>query len=475
MRLWRTRLRSIAPFLLLLTFLGSVLLISAGIAQAPHLESAGGASGDSAAATAADAFSSDTLLVVDDAVFQQTLEVFGTLAPSVTVSVSVDAGGVVAAVHVEAGDQVEAGALLAELHDERLGISLQQAELGLVLSKQELELARMRLNDGERVVEAALLEIEQAQLELTQRESEREEMEHQVYLATELHKVGGRTDGELRATETELRNAGTRLELARRRLAAVEIGYRERDLRDAGIAVPADTTQYAAAFLVLHTRRLEHELSSTESRVAAAELELRRAQLSQQDSLIHSPISGVIGDRFLITGERVSVGDRAFTVLSLDALDFVGELGEDKQAQLELGATAEIFTARGGELIGHGRVSRAAPYLDPSRRSRSLRVRLEEPAGEAAPHRPGLLARALISAGVPEVYLRVSEQALHQGVPGSSRAGTRVYLRILRGGELVTTPVRPVQISNGQVLFEGDVQVGEQAVVRGAGDTYVGR
>ncbi|MCA1754377.1 MAG: efflux RND transporter periplasmic adaptor subunit, partial [Spirochaeta sp.] len=413
--------------------------------------------------------------VVKEAVFQETLEVFGTLAPQVTVSVSVETGGVVRAVYAEAGDEVEAGALLAELQDERLGIALQQAEIGLGLSRQEHELAHMRLDDGERIVEAALLEIEQAQIELKQRATERGEVEHRLFLVHELHKIGGSTDGELRAAETELKSADTRLELAERRLAAVEIGYREKDLHDAGIEVPPDTAEYAAAFLRLHTRRLEHELQNAKSRVLAAELELQRAELAHTASLIHSPMDGVVGDRFLVPGERVAVGDRAFTVLSLQALEFVGELGEDKQSQLEIGAAVKVYTARGGELIAHGRVSRAAPYLDPSRRSRALRVALDTEPAESSHHRPGLLARAVINTGRPTVYLAIDKEALHHGLATEGSTTIPSYLQVLRGNELLRIPVRQVHADKDQVLFEGDVQVGEQALARSPGDTYVDR
>jgi len=153
----------------------------------------------------------------------------------------------------------------------------------------------------------------------------------------------------------------------------------------------------------------------------------------------------------------------------------VGELGEDKQSQLELGAMVEVYTARSGEFVAQGRVSRAAPYLDPSRRSRSLRVTLAAPANDSIQHRPGLLARALIATGRPELYLRVSEEAVHQGYAAPSSTNAPSHLRVLRGEELVITPVRIVQNRDGQVLFEGDVQVGEQAVARDAGDEYAGR
>ena len=500
-----SRLRVSAPLVLPLAFLGLVLLMAADTGPAAEQQFPAGNVGDSGGSTAAGPRFATTRYTVDEAEFQETIEVFGTLAPQTTVSISVETGGVVAQVHSEAGELVEAGTLLAELQDERAEISLRQAEIGLHLSRQERELARMRLQDGERVVEAALLEIEQARLELTQRLTEREEIEHRVYLVGELHKVGGSTDGELRAAESELRSAVTRLELAERRLAAVEIGYRAKDLQDAGIEVPADVNDYPGAFLRLHTRRLEHELNSAESRVDAAELELRRAELSYAGSRIHSPMSGVVGDRFLVPGERVAAGDRAFTVLSLRTLEFVGELGEDKQYLLELGSAARIYTARSGEFIAHGTLTRAAPYLDPSRRSRSLRITLDTasasaaasaseaasaaasasasaadearsaPAGEgqALRYPPGLLARAVISAGPPVVQLRVSEEALHRG--SSAAANPLSYLRILRGNELVTTPVRLLHLNNGYVLFEGDVRLGEQAVARDSGDNYVAR
>ncbi|TVR88840.1 MAG: HlyD family efflux transporter periplasmic adaptor subunit, partial [Spirochaetaceae bacterium] len=495
MKLWQSRLRVSAPLVLPLAFLGLVLLMAADNRPAAETALSAELVGDSGGSTAVGPSSTPTRYVIHEAEFQETIEVFGTLAPQVTVSVSVETGGVVSEVHAEAGDVVEAGDLLAELQDERAEISLRQAEIGLHLSRQERELARMRLSDGERVVEAALLEIEQARLELKQRLSEHGEIEHRVYLVGELHKVGGSTDGEVRAAESELSSAATRLELAERRLAAVEIGYRAKDLLDAGIEVPADSTEYPRAFLRLHTRRLEHELSSAESRVDAAELELRRAELAYAAGLIRSPMNGVVGDRFLVPGERVAVGDRAFTVLSLNALEFVGELGEDKQYRLELGSAARIYTARSGEFIAHGTVTRAAPYLDPSRRSRALRVTLDTaPASasaagaasgatpatattsnqsESGRYRPGLLTRAVISTGPPRLHLRVSEEALHQGY--SAGASSPAYLRILRGNELVTVPVSLLEVSNGYVLFEGDVQLGEQAVARIPGDSYVAR
>ncbi|TVR87149.1 MAG: hypothetical protein EA428_13430, partial [Spirochaetaceae bacterium] len=109
MKLWQSRLRVSAPLVLPLAFLGLVLLMAADNRPAAETALSAELVGDSGGSTAVGTPATAMRYVVDEAVFQETIEVFGTLAPQVTVSVSVETGGVVSEVHAEAGDVVEAG------------------------------------------------------------------------------------------------------------------------------------------------------------------------------------------------------------------------------------------------------------------------------------------------------------------------------------------------------------------------------
>ncbi|MBB3897621.1 HlyD family efflux transporter periplasmic adaptor subunit [Roseococcus suduntuyensis] len=207
------------------------------------------------------------------------------------------------ALHVEEGQDVAAGQLLAEFAD------VAQKEAAIAQARGQLEeqraaLARTReaARPSEREAQRARIESLAAQVELARREAAR---------ATRLVPSGAGAE----AAAERARFSLTRLEAER--------AQAEADLATLTAARPED-------------------LALAEARVAVAEATLAKAEADAELSRVRAPIAGTILRIFARPGDQVG-SDGLMEMADLSRMEVVADVFETDVARLRLGATAEVI------------------------------------------------------------------------------------------------------------------------------------
>jgi HlyD family secretion protein len=241
--------------------------------------------------------------------------------------------GTLRAVHVQAGDRVCKGQLLAELHDE-----MQQAGAGLAQASLDRAKAGLRrLRNGDRPQEAAAvrarLDEAEAQLQLAEHEARRAEQLREQSVAT----------------EWELVQARSNLALARAR-------------RD--FAQSRDELSRAGA--------REEDLARAEAVVREAEAKLATARAARQKTQLRSPIDGVVIYRYREVGEAVhpDMPSPVLTVGDCDVLHVRVDVDEADIGYVTVGqrvyATAAAFDDR--------RISGEVVHIEPTQGRKNFRT-----------------------------------------------------------------------------------------------------
>jgi HlyD family secretion protein len=297
----------------------------------------------------------------------------------------------VVALHVDEGQAVRAGQLLATLDDRAQRERLRSAEEQLNALTERLRAADTELAMTERQV---ILQVEQG-------EAARREAEIRVQRAR------------AQALQ-EQRDAERAAMLAARDLIAPQVAERarltaevaERAVAEAGAALETSDKQLALARL--GTQRLE--AMGAERDALARQQSQARAQLAEQrshvtDFAVHSPIDGRVLTRTVERGERVSEGTPLFTLVDLDRLYVKIYVPEPSLGEIALGQEARVsvdaylgraFAAR------VSRVSQEAEFTPKNVETREERVKLvfavevalaENPGGVL---KPGMPADAVV-------------------------------------------------------------------------------
>jgi len=108
---------------------------------------------------------------------------------------------------------------------------------------------------------------------------------------------------------------------------------------------------------VTHVKRLtlQANLAQAQATVASAKAALDLSRQDQTNTLIRSPIDGVVGDRQVEAGDYVQPGTRLLSVVPLDALYVIANFKETQTARMMVGqsASVEVDALPGQPLKGH--------------------------------------------------------------------------------------------------------------------------
>ncbi|MDP3820365.1 MAG: efflux RND transporter periplasmic adaptor subunit [Burkholderiales bacterium] len=113
------------------------------------------------------------------------------------------------------------------------------------------------------------------------------------------------------------------------------------------------------------------QLKSTQAALATSRLGIREAALT-------APISGVIGRRNVLPGEKVSAEQELMTVVDLSVLELAGVVGTHQVSALKPGQTLAV-RIEGAATPVQGRIDRIAPSAEPGTRGIRVVVVLANP------------------------------------------------------------------------------------------------
>lgn len=188
-----------------------------------------------------------------------------------------------------------------------------------------------------------------------------------------------------------------------------------------------------------------------------AKLRLQRAELAMEHTIVRAPVSGVVTERIVQTGDRVTTGTRLFAMMSLD--DMIARIyvpGRHLMSVTEGQAavlTSEFLPGRSFD----GWVKRISPVVDP--KSGTFKVTVGVKPTDTPPP-PGLFANVrVITDRNPEAILVPKRAIVYEG-------GER-YVFVVREGVANRIHLGPGYEEGDIVEARSDISAGEPIVVLG--------
>lgn len=207
--------------------------------------------------------------------------------------------------------------------------------------------------------------------------------------------------------------------------------------------------------------------------VAAADLDLHRAQLEQAAAAVNSkrteidkkqiraPFNGELGIRQVDLGRFLDKGNPVVNLQQLDPIYLDFSLPERHIAKLAKGQTISVTVEAYPGRQFSGRIQAIAPALQENSRSLKVRALLEN--HEKALH-PGMFAQVVIESGQPTTLMSLPDTAITFNPYGNS-----VFLIVdgEHGKSVQSRQIETGQQRNGRVEIVSGLQAGDKVV--GAG------
>ncbi len=386
--------------------------------------------------------------------FTPLFESFGSISFLHKADIRPMAEGEIVTLLAEEADQVSRERPLARLDDAQLQIRLLQAHADLDSAEASLTLARGQLAEGERQIEARLLAVENARLDLSERERSVGRLQSDYQDTLRLYEAGGVPEDDLEEAENRLVTAQVALERAKNELALRLIGLRDVDMRRARIVPPVDPAARSAALVELNTATLRAQVEVAQAAVSVAEAEVIRVEQLIEEMVIRSPISGVVASRYVEVGERATPEAPLFTVIDASRVYADVQVSETELGTLSPGQSARVVVdSIGIEQVGE--IVRISPILSAQTRSGRVRILIPEPDARL---RPGMFATVRVETGEPRSVLAIDDSAIVELDDGT----TVVF--VVENGVVFQTPIESTHMGNGRAAINGGLSRGERVV-----------
>lgn len=185
-------------------------------------------------------------------------------------------------------------------------------------------------------------------------------------------------------------------------------------------------------------------LEAMRAQLKSAQAQWATSSLSIREAALVAPISGVVGKRSVVPGEKVSAEQELLTVVDLKELELAGVVGTHQVSLLKPGQKLNV-TVEGSAKPVEGRIDRIAPSAEVGTRGIRVVVLLANP---EETFRAGQYASAVVTLEDPSTRLTVPAGAVGQ-------SSGQDFVWTLEKGTLV----RRLVITGRRDLANGRVEV----------------
>lgn len=301
------------------------------------------------------------------------MTVSGNITPTETVKVSFKVAGRVNEVYPAEGELVRAGQVVAKMDTTDYSIAVQASDSQLKAGQSQVASGQLELEAGRAELEALKLKVQsevpaainqaKAQLDLTQNTYDRTKALFEAGVATQAD-----------------------LDAAYAKLTVDQATYQQ--------ALDAQTITEA------QIRQAEAKVESAQAQVEQGQAQLKQAQSALDlansnlsDTTLTSPITGVVLQKVVSSGEMTSAG---YPILAIGQVDDVWvEIGvtDDAVGRLHKGQNATVYVY-GTDQTVTGTVDEIGALADTTTRTFPVKIRVHNPDGTLL---PGMIARVDIS------------------------------------------------------------------------------
>jgi membrane fusion protein (multidrug efflux system) len=152
------------------------------------------------------------------------------------------------------------------------------------------------------------------------------------------------------------------------------------------------------------------KLDSARAQLKAAQAQLSTVRLGVKEAALVAPISGIVGKRHVVPGEKVSAEQQLITVVDLATLELAGMVGTHEVSLLRPGQAVQVKVEGQGEPV-LGRIDRIAPAAEAGTRAIGVVVVLDN---RKELFRAGQYAQASVQLSDDTKRLTLPDSALGQ-------------------------------------------------------------
>lgn len=320
-----------------------------------------------------------------------------------------------------------------EMADERLN----QSQIGLEMAKSDYERMTYLFDNGvitQQQYEGIDTQYQNAQSADQSAKLAKDQAQVSYDSAVEGYRLAEEMYNDRRSAEQQLDGAKTQLEVAKANLSIAQANLAK----------------------VEKGATLE-QLQISQANLKQAQAALSLVELQMENTIVVSPIDGVVAQVNVDGGEMVGPGTPVVTIINIDQVYVKADVTADLLRYLQIGDQTGVEMQIAPESRRQGKIQLISPMADPRSQAFPIKVLLDNPGHYL---KPGMYA---------DVYLTVQKSVDATLVPIEAilDLNRSPYVYVLKGGYAEKRSIQVGLVNDQQVEVLSGVQTGEKVIIKG--------
>ncbi|PJZ79244.1 efflux RND transporter periplasmic adaptor subunit [Leptospira meyeri] len=301
---------------------------------------------------------------------------------------------------VKEGEKVKKGQKLAKLESLSFELDLAKQQAAVDSSKALYQLSRDKLENARRNIEIKLGEADRRMSLYYKSLAELERFQDIASKKEILWNEKVISNEEMENIKLELNTRDVNVKNARRELEMALVGIRDEDIQAAGYSIPEDKKTKIELIKTINTKIEKSEMEVAAKNLKASEVNLSSTQMLIRETVLLSPMDGIIAKIGRNKGELINAGSGGgapiMTVMSTGGVHVAFSVNEGDLGKIKLGLRSNITADSLPNQKYKGYLKRISPLVDQKTHTADVKV---EVSGDLNELRPGLFVRADVIVG----------------------------------------------------------------------------
>jgi len=350
------------------------------------------------------------------------IPIMGTISFKDKATISSKILGRVEKLYVEQGNRVRRSQVLARIESRTLHLDLKSARADLKSARGELHLAYERLKAAERNIEKELKGLETSKIDTRDKYVTLKNMESTYRKQKQLNKVGGVSDSEIDSLKTRYVSTYSSYLTSKKNYEIKTIGFRNIDIKKAGYTIPNNSKEKKKILIKINTSMERAQVQNSKNTIDKLKTQIEKLQTTINESVIRSPISGIVAIRGVELGEMIKQDTNLYVIMNVAQVYFISSVNEKDSGSMIKGQKVNFTVDALDKANFKGRIHIVSPLLDKETRTLEVKIIANNYKGTL---RPGMFARGIVEIKTIKNMIAIPHKAVQQ-------SNGRHYVYIIR-------------------------------------------
>ncbi|TGK12905.1 efflux RND transporter periplasmic adaptor subunit [Leptospira fletcheri] len=373
---------------------------------------------------------------VDEKSISPNIDISGLIDFTEKVDLYSKIGGRLEKIFVKEGEEVSQGQKLFKVESLQMELELMKQQATLESSRSQVKLAKEKYDKARMGVYAKIQEMEKSRAVFEKTKEELEKARNTFLGIEEIYKAGGMSREEFETAKLNLTAKETSFGISKRDLEIHSINLTDEDIIKNGFVVPKSREDKLELFKEINTQIEKAELEVADGVFRSHEAQVNSTKTMLKETIIFSPIKGVVAKRYKNEGELLTgtSGNQAvLTVINIDKVYGVLNISETDSTVLKKGMKVEFTADVYKESKFRGQVETVSPLVDQKAHTVEVRALVDNKDRRL---KPGMFIRANVVLGSPVPTILIPSTAVLSNDSG------RNSVFLVREGHCYTNDVK---------------------------------